>query len=323
MRSSIEVRLLDKDSAPFMAEIVQTVYGASFSELHVPSSEEALARQESGDEVVAMAFSGAEAAGFVSLKRMPSNPRLYELGMLSVMPGFRSGTAAWELVRFVREEFTGLVDFAAVYMENVTSHRYSQRLAARAGAVDTAILLSAMPALAAPRERLSFVISCYEKHPVVPCAVYIPPCYQSVLPGFYEGLAPRLFYVAGEHRPDSRRSMVTRHEYPTVGTVRAYVDTVGEDFAMVAKDLSHCCQNSITAVQVYLPLADPGVGYAVARLRAEGFFLGGVLPFCFDGDGLIMQKCGPAVLEKMHLYSSKSQELLQVILAEAKSVNFL
>ena len=72
---------------------------------------------------------------------------------------------------------------------------------------------------------------------------------------------------------------------------RIYVELIGSDFDITIERLEQTarCQGS-TIMQVYLPLA--------ARLRLlqsracghRGYFLGGVLPRWFDGDGLMMQK---------------------------------
>ncbi len=311
MPYDIRIELLQDENAALLEGLLVGIYGGIFSELLLLPPEELLTAYKRGDELTALAFADGEAAGFISLKRSTSNPRLYELGMLSVLPRFRDGQTARALARFARAEFPYLADFDAVYMENVASHRYSQRLARRAGAVDTALLLSAMPALDDPLERLSFVLSCHEAADNAE-PVYLPSVYKEILPDFFAGLRQRTFLLA-RGMPDGADSVLARHEYPTVGTAKGYVYLIGADFDACARKFSRCCQREgYETAQVYLPLSSTFVGYATESLCAEGFFLAGIQPFCFGGDGLIMQRCGGRC-QALRLYSEKSVWMWQLL----------
>ena len=63
-----------------------------------------------------------------------------------------------------------------------------------------------------------------------------------------------------------------------------------------------------------LDLASPGCGPAADLLRDHGFWLGGLLPRWFDGDGLLMQKSlDRPNFAAVETYSEEAQSLLQLI----------
>jgi hypothetical protein len=67
-------------------------------------------------------------------------------------------------------------------------------------------------------------------------------------------------------------------------------------------------------MQVYLPLAAAPAGPAIESLRHRGYFLGGVLPRWFDGDGLMMQKLySEPHFDTIRLYSQRAEKLLDFI----------
>jgi hypothetical protein len=85
----------------------------------------------------------------------------------------------------------------------------------------------------------------------------------------------------------------------------------GSDFA---ERLLHLESEALGAgsrvIQVWVKLTEPWVGKAVEILRADGFFLGGVLPQWFDDDGLLMQKLlFEPDFDSIQLYSDRAKRI--------------
>jgi len=59
----------------------------------------------------------------------------------------------------------------------------------------------------------------------------------------------------------------------------------------------------------------------VEVFRANGYFLGGLLPRWFDEDGLMMQKlfCPPE-WEKIHLYTDRAKRISGIVRQDRNSV---
>lgn len=76
-------------------------------------------------------------------------------------------------------------------------------------------------------------------------------------------------------------------------------------------------QPGTLVLQAFLRLGDETIGAAVEILRRRGYFLGGVLPGWYGGDGLLMQKVSIAVDEKtIHAYTKKAKAIKALVLKD-------
>jgi hypothetical protein len=92
---------------------------------------------------------------------------------------------------------------------------------------------------------------------------------------------------------------------------RLYVEQIGSDIAPAIDACEQTARERGSAVmQVYLPLDRPSAPAATEILRRNGYFLGGMLPRWFDGDGLMMQKLhSEPHFDTIRLYSPRAQKL--------------
>jgi hypothetical protein len=318
MPRDIRFRLLTEDTAGEVGAVTQKVYAGSYPLLALPDAREAWRAHQERDTVAALAFDGQEAVGLLTLKRWPDNRRVYELGMLSVIPGYRTGRAAAGLLSFAKETFASLVEWDAVFMENVSTHCYSQFKAVKNGAVDCALALSAMPALTGGG-RLGFIMSFLENPSSGAPPIYLPDRYAAVLPLFYQGLRPRRLFAAAEARP-AGVSAFRRRVFPTLSLLKETCLYIGADFPASASSLADVCRRGgVETIQIYLPLTSPFAGWAAAHLAGEGFFLGGVCPFFLGGDALLLQKCREKDLSSWRVYSAKGRLLADAVRQDAES----
>ena len=312
MKFTYEV--LTKDTAHQVASVIKKVYGGSYSELALPTGEEAWDAHESGDNIIVLAFFAGQAQGMVSLKRSPDNMRVYELGMLSVDERFRDGEMAGGLIAFVKERFGGRLDYDAVYMENVSNHYYSQRKAAYSGSIDSAIMLFAMQGLSSDKKRLSFITGFMENPSVSPPPVYVPKRYSDVILLFYHGFKKRSFLPLVQKSPYSGATLARRREFPTLGLLKESITDIGADFSLHIDMLDdYTNRGHFTAIQIFLPMASEHLSFAVDVLHEKGYVVGGVMPLWFGADAFFMQKTVWEDLSEIKVYSKKAKKILQII----------
>ena len=311
--------LLTEELSGEVAKVIEHVYSRSYKELALPSAQQAWREHECRDNVVALAFSGDKVAGMISLKRSCDSIRVYELGMLSVLQEFRQSNLANELVNFAKRAFATLVDYDAIYMENVSTHYYSQRKAAQNGASDCALAVSAMPGLDGT-ERLSFINAFLENPLSENKHVYIPKKYANSLLFYYQGLKKRTIMPYTDRKMAMKRESETCvRELTTLGLLKQSFCIIGENFEdEIKKMLTYAKMQGIKTIQVYLPLSSSQISFAVDCLAKEGFFIGGILPFWFGADGLLLQKCFSYDLSSIKVYSSKARVLLQLLEKDIK-----
>lgn len=306
--------VLTEETAHEVSSVIKNVYGKSYSELALPTAEQAWTDHEKGDNIVVLAFYEGKAEGLVTLKRSPDNKRVYELGMLSVSEFFRSGEMAGGLLEFVKGYFPGRLAYDAVYMENVSEHYYSQRKAYYNGSVDSAIMLSAMPGLSCEHKRLSFITGFVENaEPPIP-TVHMPRRYADNVLFFYQGLRQRSFFPLAEDVPDRGSTLSRKREFPTLGLLKDSITDIGADFASYVDTLSlYAQEKSFVTVQVFLPMSSKHLSFATDILHEKGWFIGGVMPFWFGADGFLMQKISDKDLSDIKIYSKKAKKLMEII----------
>ena len=70
----------------------------------------------------------------------------------------------------------------------------------------------------------------------------------------------------------------------------------------------------VVVYQVWLPMSQPCLGWAVDGLRERGYFLGGLLPRWFDEDGILMQRLvHPPDWEAQQILLERSQAIAKFI----------
>jgi hypothetical protein len=92
---------------------------------------------------------------------------------------------------------------------------------------------------------------------------------------------------------------------------RLAVKQVGRDFDQTLAGLEKNFEaRGVVVTQVWLNLAWPWMGEVVDRLRARGYFLGGLLPRWFDSDGFLMQRIAARPgWEEMQIYFERAQKI--------------
>lgn len=267
------------------------IYGDSFPLEHVYDPEEILHRNATDDQHTMVARTPrGEVVGLAGLFRHAPNPGLYEAGQLMVLPGYRRGKVAASLQREVFDNLRPRLGLPVFFLEAIGNHTASQHLAHSQGLVFTGLEVECMPSLAHAKEGGgSRNISLFLMFKVVEKAsghVHLPEAYREFCEALYAELGlPR---VASPGAELSGETLADRFSFPESGLVRLTVHRPGKDFGEVVAAAE--AQAGQGLVQVFLNLGEAATPRAVDLLRGRGYFLGGLLPFWFGPDGLLLQK---------------------------------
>lgn len=275
-----------------VARLYYTVYGDSYPVDTPYIPERFIQETEHGDIFCVLARTpSGDILGAASIYRSsPPNPGCYEIGQTLILPEYRLGRIFFLLYEFTLANVLTDPRVEATFSEAVCHHLTTQKLCLRLGMLATALELNLMPAEAYAQESLTGRTSCLIFSRVERSGhalVHAPQRYAQDLALLYQGLcldrspgAPR------DPEPDSACSLKVER-FPMAGVVRGQLATVGED---LDARLDRLESGTPDVAQVYVNLADPGCPWAVERLAARGYFLGGLCPAWFGPDGLLLQK---------------------------------
>jgi hypothetical protein len=242
---------------------------------------------------------------------------LYESGAGVVHPLYRGGAGIFaQMNAHGLEQGKNRFKIAGLFGESVCNHVFSQRMCAKLGAVNTAVELDLMPAAAYAQEQsargrvsslLDFIFIQSK-----PQTVFIPQVYQEALDFIYGGWTDeRTRRPSSEPIPADGATDMEIQIFDFAQVARLTVKEAGQDFGQILAGLEEEFESrGVVVVQIWLNLAWPWVGAVVDRLRARGYFLGGLLPRWFDSDGLLMQKTAARPgWEDMQIYFERAQRI--------------
>jgi len=304
-----------------VARCFYAVYGDAYS-LDTVYSPDALMQANAGGRLYSIVArsSRGDVLGHCALFPAPQCACLYEEGMLVVVPEYRNEAIAKQLVRYGLEVLAPQVPAKEVFGKAVCNHTISQKIGADCGFLETALELDYIPEEAYKKEHSAigpvsalWMFRCYRDRPH---EVFFPETYEEVLGFLYNGLlSRRSLKKSGGTAFLEQPSRVQRRLFGLQKVSRFYVEQIGSDFDITIERLEQTARGQgSTIVQVYLPLAAAPAATAIESLRLKGYFLGGVLPRWFDGDGLMMQKLySEPHFDTIRLYSQRAEKLLDFI----------
>jgi len=288
----VHLGLFRPEDAQGIALAYYETYGDTFPLDHVYDPEEIVRRNATNDQytVVARTPKG-EIVGLFGLFRHAPNPGVYEAGQLMVLKSYRKRDVGKMLSQSALNSLPEQLGIPVVVCEAVSNHPVSQHLSLEEGMSFTGLELECMPSRdTVGKDGVSHNISLFLMFKVfdsASCDVCLPEAYRAFCQGVYEEMAlPR---VALPPKRSTGATMASRFFLQEIGLLRLTVTRVGRDFGeCVGAAEAQAGERGL--VQLCLNLGDAGVPEAVTALRDRGYFLGGVLPFWFGADGLLMQK---------------------------------
>lgn len=250
--------------------------------------------------------------------------KTYESGAGLVHPSYRGGAGIFTGLA-VHGEKTAAPQFGveAIFGEPVCNHVFAQRATASEGWMTQAIELDLMPGAAYDRERSAMgrvaTLLDFKTLKPRPHEVYLPGLYEGPFHYLYGGLDDQrqIRISAAERLPEIPTDLNTQ-VFDFAQVARITVNRVGTDFITILdQEEKTLLDRNVVVIQVWLNLSWPWINAVVISLRAEAYFLGGLLPRWFDTDGMLMQKIiGRPNWEGIHLYSDRAKKLLGWVRAD-------
>lgn len=323
---------VDGQNVRQVATVFRSVYGEDFHSRDVYDPELLWEKIQAGKIISALAFSAdGEPAGYISLFNTAPNPRLWETGNIVVVPRYAQTDIALRLFGHYEALIASKGDaIDGIFTEAVCSHYVTQIYSAESGMADCGLELDQLDGGSfkdgksnkAGSARVSCLL-CFKEKKDPPGPVYLPLRYEGMLRKIAAQLRPREWRLSAAVTPCQGVATQEEKYYPASRTWKISFRDIGGDWtAVVGGIVEQARQRRVISLQITLNLALPYVGQAVEILCGKGFFFGGLAPFWFGTDGLLMQQvwADKAPDEGIKLYTPMAKELLAYIRADRQRV---
>ena len=317
---SWEIDLFRADDAEGVVRLFRAIYGdaypiATFTDPHL-----LVAANEAKETISCVARTPkGDIIAHVAIFQSAPHHGLYESGAGLVLPSYRAGSIMTKLLEYsygVADQF----GVECLFGEPVCNHTHMQRIVVNQGFTVRALSIDLMPAVTYEREkRGSGRVTVTEEFRIlkpVSQTVYFPPVYNRIRDFLYQGMGDQRQVLTSEvPLPVDTTTQLTAQVFDFAQVARIDVVQAGQDLgASCRHQESALAEKGVAVFQVWLRLCWSHVGAAVDALREEGYFLGGVLPYWFGTEGLLMQKLlSPPNWEGIQLYTDRAKTLLELV----------
>lgn len=319
------ISLFTPGDAPGVAALFREVYGEDYP-IKAYLDPDRLIRENRAGTIISSVARTPEGriVGHNALFNVAPCTRVFESGAGLVHRDYRGGHGIFtRLVQHGIQAGPGRFPVESVFGEPVCNHPFSQKMCRSVGFLPRALEVGLMPAQAYAREqsargRVSTLLEFITLKPR-PCTVYVPGAYEKEIPVFYEDMDDeRRFEPSDASPPAGTATRLTTRIFDFAAVARVAVPDPGQDFETVFRaEEKRLLASCIRVIQAWLPSGVPWIGNAVDRLRSMGYFLGGVLPRWFDGDGLLMEKItDPPDWDGMVLEFERARRLADLVKAD-------
>jgi serine/threonine-protein kinase RsbW len=329
------VRLMEPGDAVEIARCVYKTYGYTYPGESVYFPERVVTMNQSGEMVSAVAVTKAgQVIGHCALSGEPGD-RVMEVGQAVVAPAYRGRGVLKELMDLLMDgaRQRGL---AGLFVQAVTIHPFSQRVALKYGFCESAILLGyahrqVHMAEFADQELPQRESVIYGYQPLAGearCPVFAPAHHRSMTARIYRNLGLER-ELGDPQEPGSGSEPGPPSEVPRFSLSTKVVSVLGLGLMEIAgygpgieqevKDkLRDLCREGIAVVYLNLPLGDAQTATLCRRFEELGFFFSGIQPRPGGKDLLGLQYlAGPHVdYDLLQIHSDFGKELLAYIRAQ-------
>ncbi|MFO7597827.1 MAG: GNAT family N-acetyltransferase [Desulfocurvibacter africanus] len=319
----IKIGVFQPEDAEGVARLYYAIYGDKFPLDYVYDPEKILEANQGPDlyQVVGKTASG-EVVGLSALFKAPPNESFMEFGSLMVLPEYRAGRLAYELMRMTMTDLPPRLGLQGVYGQSVCDHLVTQKLSERFGSHVFALEMESIPARPGIEGGANGRNSLLNEFVILqdaPQTLYLPQVYNVFLRGVYalNGLK-RDFAAQGSPAGETRWDA---SDYAEASLAKMVVHEPGVDFSSALGSFE-AAHPGRYAYHLHLPLAHSGSPVAVEAARGRGYFLGGLLPFWAGQDVLLMQKIAASPdFSTPKLYSDGAKAILEFITQDYATVS--
>ncbi|MHC1725957.1 MAG: hypothetical protein AB9866_08135 [Syntrophobacteraceae bacterium] len=317
----IEIDYFRNEDAPGVARLFREVYGEGYPIRTYYLPDRLIEENAAGRIISSVARTQTgEIAGHNALILVDSDSRFYENAAGAVLSTFRGHRIFPRLFRHSIVDVSKRFGVEAIIGEPVCSHPHLQKMCLEIGFTELGLEVDLMPAAAYTTDpnvsgRVSVLQGCFMYKPAAQTA-HIPQVYRNELEFLYSEIkGERTFIHSATGLPADGSSRASVNLFDLAQVARISIDSIGSDFeSFIARTENEARGKGIQVFQVWLPLASLFVPAAADILRAQGYFLGAMLPCLPKGDGLLMQKLSHEPdWEGMVLYSERAKKIAEMV----------
>jgi hypothetical protein len=323
---AIEIDFFRPEDAPGVARLFRQVYGEGYP-IEIYYHPERLIEENAAGRVLSSVArtEAGEVVGHDALVLLDPAIRLYENAAGVVLSGFRGQGLFFSLMKHNIFEYAKRFGLEEILGEPVCNHLQLQKMCLKLGYRETGMEVDLMPASAYTQEqsakgRVSVLLG-YFLHKPVPRTVFLPPVYRNELEYLYAGLGvERTFGKTNGKLPAEGDCQGKMDAFASAQVARMAIHRIGSDFeAFILRLENEVCDRGTEIFQVWLPLTSPFAPAATDILRTHGYFIGGLLPGWFGGDGLLMQKVQCETdWGGIALYSEHAKRIADIVRSDQK-----
>jgi len=318
----VEIDFLRPADAPGVAALFRAVYGDAYPHRAYYEPQTLVAENAARRIISSVARTPkGEIVGHSAVFRTAPHPGLYESGAGLVLPPYRNTAGILtRLLTHGQELAPRQFGVEAIFGDAILNHPFTQKVTVHLKSIPVGLQVDLMPAATYAKEggdngRVAglMTINLYQPHPH---RIHRPAAYREALDDLYSHLDDQRELVDSHHDvPADAPSQVTNLYFDFAQVARLYVTGVGRDIARrLAREEETARAQGAVVVQAWLDLSIPWLGPAVDWLRANGYFLGGIMPRWFDQDALMLQK----VMHRPHwegivMALERGQEILDLV----------
>ena len=340
------IRHFQKEDAPAIANLFRTVYGEAYpAKIYYDPPQLIQANQEQSVISFVACNRTDDVIGHTAFYRSAHSTKLYEMGAGLILPAYRTQNVFTPLLQYAADylrlaaSHTDLPgeqqEITAVFGEMVCNHVKTQKSFPAVGAKETALGVDVMPAEAYFQEqsasgRVSTLIG-YIIFQSNPHMVYLPRLYQPAIEFIYGEIAEKRNFIWDntiQMPAQADIQGIKLHVYPSAQLARIAITQAGANFGArlqaceeEARQQCQALQKNVQVIQSWIALDQPETGWIVSCLRERGYFFGGILPYWFGCDAMLMQKLiAPPQWEKIEILSERAKKLSEFVRKDWKAV---
>lgn len=317
------------EDAVDIAAAFRRVYGDHYPARSVYDPASFIADNRSGKATSFIVRDGAGSfAGHIALVANAPFSRAREVAQGIVLPDYRGQGLLNRSIAHAVEHARTQTNCEMLFATAVCNHVVSQKSLLHVGFADTGFEVDYAPARLffaenASDGRVATAFECL--------ALKRAPYRTTYLPGPYGGLLKdlirlidddRLFLDCPANAPSPKTSELETADLPTFDLLRTTIRDAGADLAGALKAIEAGARAQGRALsQAVVDLGSPNAGRAVATLRRQGYWFGGLLPRWLDDDALLMQKTfDEPNFAGIKVHSPAGRQLLHAVIADRATV---
>lgn len=317
------------EDAQEIAGAFRRVYGDHYPSPSVydPASFIAANRNDRATSFVVRDGAGAF-AGHVALVASAPFDGAREVAQGLVLPEYRGRGLLNRLISHAVDHARGRPDCELLFATAVCNHVVSQKSLLNVGFADAGFEVDYAPARLffaekSSQGRVATAFECRVLKRAPHRTMYLPAPYASLIRRILGRLEDeRVFLDCPANAPRPAESDLAVSDLPTFDLLRTTIRDAGSGLAgELAAIESQARRDGRALAQAVVDLGSPNAGHAVATLRREGYWLGGLLPRWLDSDALLMQKTFHAPnFAGIKVHSRGGRALLDTIMADRATV---